>query len=60
MDKNRIDGAANQVKGAVKEAAGKVTGNTSTQVEGAAQKNAGKVQSTVGKAKDDVRDAVKS
>jgi uncharacterized protein YjbJ (UPF0337 family) len=34
MDKNRIVGAAHQVKGAVKETVGKVTGNAKTQAEG--------------------------
>ncbi|WP_135468216.1 CsbD family protein [Crenalkalicoccus roseus] len=56
MDKDRIAGAAKQVKGAVKEAVGKATGDTKTQVEGAAEKAAGKAQSSLGKAKDAVRD----
>ncbi len=34
MDEDRIAGAAKQVKGTIKEAAGKVTGNTRTEVEG--------------------------
>jgi uncharacterized protein YjbJ (UPF0337 family) len=59
MDKNRIVGAAHQVKGAVKETVGKVTGDAKTQEEGAAEKAAGKVQNAVGGAKDTVRDAVK-
>ncbi|MFM0502778.1 CsbD family protein [Paraburkholderia caffeinilytica] len=59
MDKNRVEGAAKQVKGSVKEAIGKVTGNRTTQVEGEAEKLAGKVQSKVGEAADAVRDRVK-
>lgn len=59
MDKNRVEGAAKQVKGSVKEAIGKVTGNRTTQAEGAAEKLAGKVQSKVGEAADAVRDRVK-
>lgn len=59
MDKDRIEGGAKQVKGSVKEAIGKVTGNKQTEVEGAVEKAAGKVQSGVGKAKDSVRDAFK-
>lgn len=59
MDKNRIEGAAKQVKGGIKEAAGKVTGNTRTELEGKAEKTVGKTQSAVGKARDDVRDAQK-
>jgi uncharacterized protein YjbJ (UPF0337 family) len=55
MDRNRVKGAAKQVKGTVKEAVGKVTGNRMTQVEGAAERMAGKVQSKVGEAVDAVR-----
>ena len=58
MDKDRVSGAANQAKGAVKEGAGKVTGDTKLEAEGKADKAAGKVQSAVGGAKDAVRDAV--
>ena len=35
MDKDRVEGAAHRIKGAVKEAVGKVTGDTKTQAEGA-------------------------
>jgi uncharacterized protein YjbJ (UPF0337 family) len=48
MDKDRIDGAAEQAKGTVKELAGKVTGDTKLEAEGKADKLAGKIQSTVG------------
>ena len=57
MDKDRIGGAFEQAKGAVKETAGKVTGDTKLEAEGKADKVAGKVQSSVGGAKDTVRDA---
>jgi uncharacterized protein YjbJ (UPF0337 family) len=59
MDKDRIDGAAKQVKGTIKEAIGKLTGDAKTQAEGAAEKTAGKVQSSVGNAKDAARDVLK-
>jgi uncharacterized protein YjbJ (UPF0337 family) len=59
MDKDRIEGAAHQVKGAVKETIGKATGDAKTQAEGAAEKAAGKVQNTVGGAKDAFRDTLK-
>lgn len=59
MDKDRIDGAGKEIKGAIKDAAGKVTGNVGLQAEGKADKAAGKVQGEVGKAKDETRDAVK-
>ena len=44
MDKNRVDGAAKEIAGATKEAAGKVTGNVGLQAKGAAEKVAGKAQ----------------
>jgi uncharacterized protein YjbJ (UPF0337 family) len=58
MDKDRVEGAAHQVKGAVKEAVGKVTGDTKTEAEGAAEKAAGKVQNAVGGVKDAARETV--
>ncbi len=59
MDKDRIDGSANQAKGAIKEAAGKVTGDAKLASEGKADKAAGKVQNAVGGLKDSLRDAAK-
>jgi uncharacterized protein YjbJ (UPF0337 family) len=58
MDKDRIEGTAHQAKGAVKEAVGKVTGDTKTQAEGAAEKAAGKAQNAVGGLKDSAREAL--
>jgi uncharacterized protein YjbJ (UPF0337 family) len=55
MDKDRIKGAGHQVKGGIKEAAGKLTGDTKTEAEGKAEKTAGKVQNTVGGVKDTLR-----
>ena len=57
MDKDRIKGAANQAKGATKEAAGRMTGDEKLKAEGAADKLKGKVQSTVGGIKDTIREA---
>jgi uncharacterized protein YjbJ (UPF0337 family) len=59
MDKDRAEGMAHQAKGAVKEAAGKVTGDAKLEGEGKGEKLAGKVQNAVGGAKDAVRDAAK-
>jgi len=56
VDKDRIRGAGNEVKGTVKQAVGKVIGNKQTELEGAAEKTLGKVQGEIGKAKDTVRD----
>jgi uncharacterized protein YjbJ (UPF0337 family) len=59
VDTDRIKGAGQQAKGAMKDAAGKVIGDQKMQAEGKADKAAGKVQSAVGGAKDAVRDALK-
>ncbi len=58
MDEDRLKGMGNQIKGAVKEGVGKVTGDTKTQAEGTADKAKGKVQSAVGGAKDAARDTM--
>ena len=59
MDKDRIEGSANQAKGAIIEAAGKITGDTKLQAEVAADKAVGKVQNAVGGVKVAIRDAAK-
>jgi uncharacterized protein YjbJ (UPF0337 family) len=58
MDKDRLKGMGNQIKGEVKKAAGKVTGDPKLETEGHADKAKGKVQSAVGGAKDAARDAM--
>ena len=60
MDKDRIEGSATQAKGALKQAAGKITGDAKLQAEGAADKTKGKLQNAVGGAKDALRDATKN
>ncbi len=57
-DKDRIKGAGNQAKGAIKKGVGNMTGDAKLQAEGEADKLKGKAQSAVGGAKDGVRDAV--
>ncbi|HLH97845.1 MAG TPA: CsbD family protein [Xanthobacteraceae bacterium] len=52
MDKDRIQGSAEQVKGKVKEFAGKVTGDSKTEAEGKMDQVKGKIQNTVGGLKD--------
>ena len=59
VDKDRLEGAAKKVSGSIKEAVGKVTGDSKTQAGGTAEKTTGKVQNTVGGAKDGVRDTLK-
>ena len=58
MDKDRINGAANQAKGSIKEAAGKVTGDSKLQAEGTLDKAKGKVESAIGGVKDAVRNDI--
>jgi uncharacterized protein YjbJ (UPF0337 family) len=55
MDKDRIKGSAEQAKGAVKEAVGKVVGDKKLEAEGKTDKMAGKVQNALGGLKDAVR-----
>ncbi len=59
MDKDRVSGSIKQGTGSVKEAAGKVTGDTRTEAEGKAEKTGGKIQNAVGGIKDKVREVVK-
>jgi uncharacterized protein YjbJ (UPF0337 family) len=55
MDKDRIAGSAEQAKGAIKEAVGKLTGDAKLQSDGKADKVAGKVQNAIGGLKDTLR-----
>ena len=55
MDKDRVKGSGNQAKGAVKQAAGKITGDAKLKMEGALDKEKGKVQSAIGGARDAAR-----
>jgi uncharacterized protein YjbJ (UPF0337 family) len=57
MNKDRVEGSAHQAKGGLKEAAGKVTGDSKLETEGKAEKTAGKVQNTVGGIKDTLKEA---
>ena len=59
MHKDQVEGAGKQAKGAVKDAAGKLTGDVGLQAEGKLDKAAGQVQSAVGKTKDDARKELK-
>lgn len=58
VNKDQVAGVAKQVKGSIKEAAGKATGNRQTQAEGTADKVAGKVQKTYGDAKQKIKDSL--
>ena len=55
MDKDRIEGSAEQAKGKIKEVAGKVTGDAKLESEGQGDQLKGKVQNTIGGIKDTLR-----
>ena len=59
MDREHIKGAADKVKGVVKDTAGKVTGDEKMQAEGKMDKAKGAVHNAVGDAKDAARDATR-
>jgi uncharacterized protein YjbJ (UPF0337 family) len=56
MDKDRIAGAAKNIKGSVKEAVGKAIGDAKLQSDGKADKVAGKIQNAIGGIKDTLRE----
>ncbi len=58
MHKDEAKGAAKDIAGSVKQAAGKATGDERLEAEGAAQRVEGKVQKGVGALKDAARDAL--
>jgi len=55
INKDQVQGRTDEVKGVVKETAGKIVGNPSLQAEGNIEKNLGKFQAKVG----DVTEALK-
>ena len=57
MDREHVKGAADKVKGAIKDAAGKVTGDKELQSEGKLDKAKGAAHEAVGNLKDAVRKA---
>ena len=59
MHKDEAKGAAKDIAGSVKQAAGKAVGNERLQAEGAAERVEGKVQKGVGAIKDAARDVLK-
>ena len=48
MDKDRIEGSAQQAKGKIKQVVGKITGDTKLEAEGKSDEAAGKVQNAIG------------
>ncbi len=58
MDKDRIEGKVDDLKGRVKRQAGEWTGDSELQAEGAIDQAKGKVQNAFGKMKDAARDSM--
>ena len=58
MDKDRVEGAATNIKGKVKEGVGKMTGDSKTEAEGRADQIKGKTQNAVGGLKDKAREVL--
>lgn len=56
MDKDRIVGAAKEIKGSVKETVGKAIGDSKLESEGKTDKIAGKVQNAIGGLKDALKE----
>jgi uncharacterized protein YjbJ (UPF0337 family) len=59
MDREHVKGAADKVKGAVKDTAGKVTGDEKMHAEGKMDKAKGAAHDAAGDAKDTARDATR-
>ena len=55
MDKDRIEGAAKQVLGTVKQAIGKVVGDAKLVTDGQADQTAGKIQNAIGGLRDTLK-----
>ena len=56
MDKDRIEGAAKEAKGTVKEAVGKAIGDRKLTAEGKGDKTEGKIQNAIGGVKDALKE----
>jgi uncharacterized protein YjbJ (UPF0337 family) len=57
MDREHVKGAADKAKGAVKDAAGKIMGDTKLETEGKIDKAKGSAHNAAGDVKDAVRKA---
>lgn len=60
MDSDRVDGAATNIGGKIKDAVGGLTGDTRLQAEGKGDQLGGRVQNAYGSAKDAVGDGASS
>ena len=60
VDKDRIAGSAKEIKGSIKQAAGKLVGDAKLESQGGAEKTAGKIQNAVGGLKDTLKEMPKA
>lgn len=60
VDKDRVEGAMDKAKGAVKKTVGDVTGDEKLQAEGKLDKAKGKAKSTAGSVKDTIREKTRA
>ena len=60
MDQKKVLGEAKQAKGSIKEAIGKLTGDTRAQAEGRAEKASGKAQVGTARAEGEIPDATRN
>ena len=59
MDKDRIKGAAQKIKGSIEKTVGRLTGNKKLEAEGVVDNAVGSAREGIGKGKDAVRDIAK-
>jgi uncharacterized protein YjbJ (UPF0337 family) len=59
MNNEHVKGAVDKVGGTIKEAAGHVTGNQKLETEGKLDQVKGAIHSTIGDAKDSIKEALK-
>ena len=55
MDKDRVVGSAKEVKGAIKQAAGRAIGDAKLEADGRADKIEGRIQNAIGGIKDTLK-----
>jgi uncharacterized protein YjbJ (UPF0337 family) len=60
VDKDRIAGSAKEIKGAVKQGAGKLVGDAKLESQGRVEKAEGKIQNAVGGLKDKLKETTKA
>ena len=60
MNKDQVKGATKEAAGKVQEAAGKLVGSKEQQAKGLGKQVAGNVQKNYGDAKEDIKDATKN